>query len=372
MDILCDRYIICKHIMEIMEILSGNIYLITKNLLIGLSLLILLCYLIRLQDKILPLFGEESRACSGAPYLYVTTHDTPYNVLKYSRNGCLLSDKVLKGKSHLPLETTELRSVTIGKYKGENGYLYVADASKDSSQVLVYSNCIADGEDKGRRSYVTKVVDVLENPGADHTYGICFDYDGNIYASFQHTDVVLRFTADDFNPLPWPPAIEMLKRDDYFDGTFMQFGRPEEHAKDDQGLRAIISVRTDIWIAQETYNGVVIASVNTGVIIEVVPIYQPIGLFYDENLDLVFIGSKSKRYEGVVYAIDAKSRSVYMEYPHPDITHPTGLSTHDNILFVADQNLNKILTFDIRTGEFIQIIPINIPGSIEQITISSC
>lgn len=352
-----------------MEIVS-NLYPFTKSV-FYLSTILLICYL--LQDKMyLPLLGEEARSCSGPPYLYVTTHDAPYNLLKYSRNGCLLSDKVLKGHTHLSLDTTELRSVVIGKYKGEHGYLYVADASKDLSQVLVYSNCIADGDDKGRRSYVTTVVDVSMNPGADHTYGLCFDYYGNVYASFQHTDVVLRFTADDFEPIPWPPAIEMLKRDDFFDGTFMQFGRPEEHAKDDQGLRSIISVRTDIWIAQETYNGVVIASINTGVIIEVVPIYQPIGLFYDENLDLVFIGSKSKRYEGVVYAIDAKSRSVYMEYPHPDITHPTGITTYDGILFVADQNMNKILTFDIKSGEFIQIIPLNIPGSIEQITLSYC
>lgn len=317
-------------------------------------------------------FLSESRECSGSPFLYVTTHDTPYNVLKYSRNGCLISDKILKGHTHLPLETTELRSIVVGNYNGEHGYLYVADASKDSSQVLVYSNCILDGEDKGRRTFVTKVVDLFTNSGADHPYGICFDYDGNVYASFQHTDVVLRFRAKNFDPMPWPPAIEMLKRDDYFEGTFMQFGKPELHSKEDQGLRSIINVRTDIWIAQETYNGVVIVSITTGVIIEVVPIYQPIGLFYDEHLDLVFVGSKSKRYEGVVYAIDAKSRSIYMEYPHPDITHPTGLTTYDGILFVADQSMNKIFTFSIKSGEFIQIISINIPGSIEQISLSYC
>jgi len=322
------------------------------------------------NDKLLSLGFD--RVCSDAPYLYITVHDSPYNVLKFSRDGCLLSDKVLKGHNHLPGISTELRSVIVGSYKGEYGYLYVADASKDLSQVLVYSKCITDGIDKGRRSYVATVVDSSINSGADHTYGICFDNDGNVYASFQHTDVILRFTEDEFNPMEWPPAIEMLKRDDFYDGTFLQFGRPEEHSKDDQGLRSIIHVRTDIWIAQETYNGVVIASVNTGVIVEVVPIYQPIGLFYDEYLDLVFIGSKSKRYEGVVYAVDAKTRSVYMQYPHPDITHPTGILSYDGILFVADQNMNQILTFDVHSGEFLRILPINLPGNIEQLTLSEC
>ena len=352
---------------------SNNAIVHYSKLLIIIFLIIATLILLYISsiDNLLPLYGYD-RVCSDAPYLYVKVHDSPYNVLKYSRDGCLMSDKVLKGHNHLPGISTELRSVAIGKYKGENGYLYVADASKDLSQVLVYSKCICDGEDRGRRSYVATVVDSSINSGADHTYGICFDNDGNVYASFQHTDVVLRFTKDEFLPMDPPPAVQMLKRDDFYDGTFLQFGRPEEHSKADQGLRSVIHVRTDIWIAQETYNGVVIASVSTGVIIEVVPIYQPIGLFYDEYLDLVFVGSKSKRYEGVVYALDEKKRSVYMQYPHPDITHPTGILTYDGILYVADQNLNQILTFDLNSGEFLRILPINLPGNIEQLTLSEC
>jgi hypothetical protein len=52
----------------------------------------------------------------------------------------------------------------------------------------------------------------------------------NIYASFQHTDLVLRFFAGTYKPMPLPSA---LAHDgaDYFPGTFHQFGAVGIHAK---------------------------------------------------------------------------------------------------------------------------------------------
>jgi hypothetical protein len=38
----------------------------------------------------------RSSFCDGAPFLYLSVHDGD-NIYKYSRNGCLLSSKVLVG-----------------------------------------------------------------------------------------------------------------------------------------------------------------------------------------------------------------------------------------------------------------------------------
>jgi hypothetical protein len=50
----------------------------------------------------------------GAPYLYVTEHDRTANVLKYSRDGCLLSTNVLLMDEIYNSNSVEFRSMAIG------------------------------------------------------------------------------------------------------------------------------------------------------------------------------------------------------------------------------------------------------------------
>ena len=154
--------------------------------------------------------------CEGPPYIYATVHNKLPNILKYSRNGCLLSSNVLvDGPLSHEDRYIELRSLVIGKYK-EQEALYLADATTSDSYVYVYGQC---DEKTGQRKYIDKVVSTKSNKGADHTYGICFDTEGNIYASFQHTDAVLRFSKDDFNELPLPISLqEDHKNWQYFPG----------------------------------------------------------------------------------------------------------------------------------------------------------
>lgn len=124
-------------------------------------------------------------ACLGPPFIYLTVHDEIKNVAKYSRDGCLLATNVLENVG--VNSKTELRSIAVGSYKGEEA-LYVADAYTKNSQLLVYGPCDANGV----RPYKATVVTTNMNSGAVHTYGITFDSNGNIYASFQHTDNALR------------------------------------------------------------------------------------------------------------------------------------------------------------------------------------
>ncbi len=60
-----------------------------------------------------------SNGCLGAPYLYVTHHDSR-NVLKFTRDGCALSPNILwygTATSGVPLASS-LRTIAIHPYNG--------------------------------------------------------------------------------------------------------------------------------------------------------------------------------------------------------------------------------------------------------------
>jgi hypothetical protein len=94
---------------------------------------------VRIGDNYEPLPGDDDDGrrgnemnnlkhpwnCLGAPYLYVTVHDKTENVLKYSRDGCLLSTNVLIIDSKEGRHDVELRSMAVGKHKGIYTYIYV-------------------------------------------------------------------------------------------------------------------------------------------------------------------------------------------------------------------------------------------------------
>lgn len=131
--------------------------------------------------------------CLGAPYLYVTEHDRTANVLKYSRDGCLLDNNVLLMDEIYNVNSVEFRSMAIGHHKDDES-LFIADASDKNSRLLIFGKCIGseDPQNYGKRHYVDVVVDERTNGGVDHTYGVCLDKAGNIYISNQHSDCVLR------------------------------------------------------------------------------------------------------------------------------------------------------------------------------------
>lgn len=76
----------------------------------------------------------------------------------------------------------------------------------------------------------------------------------------------------------------------------MQFGQPIEQDRSGQGLRSIVKVRGNIWIANEDLNGVIVTSIQTGMITQIIPVDHPIGMYYADNKDddVIYVGSKSK------------------------------------------------------------------------------
>jgi hypothetical protein len=271
--------------------------------------------------------GSESN-CLGAPYLYVTVHDKTANVLKYTRDGCFLSDSVLIMGAGGSNSDIELRSMAIGKHKDHEA-LFIADASNDNSRLLVFGKCIEDDTDYGRRPYIETVTESFHNSGVDHMYGVCLDNDGNVYISNQHTDCVLRFHVGDFNPMVLPRSLQLDGRFDYYDGTFIQFGLPKEHSRDKQGIRSIAHVKSKIWIAHEDLYGVAIADIQSGLVTDIIPLDVAVGLHYDEYNGLVFVSCKSKSRGGIVYALDSETYEISHSYYHHKMLHPTGMHKHN-------------------------------------------
>ncbi len=137
-----------------------------------------------------------SDGCLGAPFLYVTLHDESRNILKYTRDGCFISDQVLVGG---PTSDMSFRSMVIN----DSGDLFLANAADSYSQLLQYGSCTADdnstagfnGDQKittnsssitaenmggpgisaSQRVFKGIVADVRSNPGVEHPYGLTLD-----------------------------------------------------------------------------------------------------------------------------------------------------------------------------------------------------
>ena len=295
--------------------------------------------------------------CLGAPFLYVTVHDKTANILKYSRDGCLLSDNVLlMDEAYKSVFDVEFRSMAIGKHKDHDA-LFIADASDHNSRLLIFGKCIDEKENYGKRHFVKIVVDSKHNHGVDHTYGVCLDKEGNVYISNQHTDSVLRFQVGNFKPMTFPRSLQLDGRLDYFDGTFVQFGLPREHGVFERGVRAIAHVHNKIWIAHEEISGVAIADVETGLVTDIIPLDTPVGLFHDETLGLVFVSCRSRSRGGIVYAIDSETFRIQYSYSHHKMIHPTGKSLYSTLKFSdSDSALYRLFLFSSFFTSFISVI----------------
>lgn len=320
------------------------------------------------SDDKLYLGGPKKCNISQGPYIYATTHDEVANILKYTLDGCLVTDKVLLDGPELDDHDTEFRSMAFGKYKGHDA-LFIADAMTKDSFVFAYSECDANGQ----RTYLGTPVSSQVTSGVDHTYGLCFDDKQNLYITNQHTDNVMRFAADTFEPMALPSSLEEKhSRKKFYPGTFVQFGAAAPHDVYEQGIRSILHYRDTIWIANENIDGVAVADINTGIIHDIVVVHCPIGLFFDETSGLIFIGSKAKHWGGGVYAVSPKTLRIVANYTTHRMNHPTGITVHQDILYVAEQTRGEILVFRVSTQEYLGRIVKKTPGQIELLLLSDC
>lgn len=302
---------------------------------------------------------REPTNCLGAPYIYLTQNGKPH-VLKYSRDGCLLSDNVLAINPEVAL----LRSMIFGPYKGVEDQLFIADAGRTDykdSKILVYGSCNASGV----RPYLATAVQQKWQSGAMHAYGLAIDSKGNLYSSFQRSQSVIRFSADTFEPGPLSEALQDVSPPPA-PGTFFRFTFSSTGA----GIRAIAIVGDNLWIADEKADGLTVVDSN-GYQIRRVPMRRPIGIYYCSRSNLVFASSRSSY--GMVYAVNPDTFEIVRRYHYHGMTHPTGIASFDNTLFVLLHHSGLIVTFDITSGKYLSTIASGFEkNTLEQIVLSNC
>jgi hypothetical protein len=150
------------------------------------------------------------------------------------------------------------------------------------------------------------------------------------------------------------------------------------HDEETQGLRAILWIEPlqQLWIANEDLHRILLVDYN-GKYVGKIKIKNPIGLVYDLKRSLVYVGSKkSSKDTGAVYGIDIFTKKVVKKFSllgGETMNHPTGLAVSGDTLFVAEQKLNVVLTFNITTERYMkQIISKMSGGGIEHIALSYC
>jgi hypothetical protein len=434
------------------------------------SLAFLVCFLLGASALCSAVVDDCEQQQHRPPFLYVTTHDEVPNVLKYSMTGCLLSSAVLLSSPSLPLPSfMELRTMAFGQHwDGESKHqnaLFIADGVSEHSAVSIFSDCAASSPSSsssslsssslGHRLYLGKVVSSKEHRGVDHSYGLAFDANEHLFATFQHTDVLLRFVRNDSSNIPGqrttyqpgdiPPVLQQptlplqqtsnnnnsssssssSRKDvnidhqfssrrvsgdiDFFPGTFLQFGKPNEHhRRDAQGIRstlvlhycrdgfvfannhqrhpkiaqfhyenmsqlaAAVIERSLVWTANEDMDAVLLADLSTGLVLQSLPIHNPISMFFDGHSQQVFISSKRKHRRGAVVAVNARTLREVQSYSTNVMDHPTGLTVYRDTLYVGLQERAEIVKFRVSTGKYLGVVVNRVMGDIEHLLLTPC
>lgn len=321
-------------------------------------------------------FSRPNSFCNGPPFIYASIYANSSSIMKYSRNGCLLSTDVLRGAppstSSAPSSigwqphVVRLVSMAMGSFRGASA-LYVGDASDYDSYLMIYSDCGTDGT----RDYVTDVITTSMNPGVNHINGISFDRDGDVYVSSQLTNNILRFYKDSFLPMPYPPSLEKKKHT--YPGTFLQYSQPTWHTLAKGGIQSIAIALDSIWIADAHLDGVSIVDAISGSLVRFLTIKAPVALHFNTEHHVVFISAAAMgSAPAVVYAYDASTFELTQTFRSSDIQHPSGLASYRNILYVSCRSLGNVISFNIHTGSTIGSIVTAAPFTIEQIVMSPC
>ena len=147
---------------------------------------------------------------------------------------------------------------------------------------------------------------------------------------------------------------------DYYPGTLYQVGASPQ---DDDGrsallgLRGIVVVDDTLWIANEAAEKVLVLNRTTGEIIHKFDVTSPVGLYYDDSSELVYVASNGQQYSsenpGGVQSFWKENYSLNGTFQAYNLVHPTSVARYENILYVAEQTTNTIMTFDLNTQLYV-------------------
>lgn len=131
-----------------------------------------------------------------------------------------------------------------------------------------------------------------------------------------------------------------------------------------------------LWIANENLHRIIVVD-NIGKYIGKIKVKNPVGMVFDKEKKMVFVGSKkSSKNTGAVFGININTRRVEKIFTilgGQAMNHPTGLAVSGDTLFVGEQSMNVVLTFNITSERYMrEIINHMSNGGIEHIALSKC
>ncbi len=175
---------------------------------------------------------------------------------------------------------------------------------------------------------------------------------------------MLGFDAVSGSPIP---AVPYLNGSSLYPGEFAQFLQSSE------GVRGVAVVTGsggpsdgDVWIASEDDDGVYGFSGQTGYPFVFVSIGDPVGVYYDNSTQTVFVSSHTKSNPQVVQ-IDPSSGSIIASYVNSNEGHPAGMLVYDGVLYVVGQDSGALYSFQVGGDGTATVIVPTLSGTGEQV-----
>jgi WD40 repeat protein len=279
--------------------------------------------------------------------------ETWNNIHVYSLAGQPLG-KALDAHS-LPkdLELRELRGFAFGP----DGDFFIANAFKDSSQVLRFAGT---PDDKGKHAFREVYVERHENnPGLHHPFDVTFGPDGHLYVPSQDTNVVGRYFGPETShaapgePMPHPEALRGVNKKHLLPGTFVP---SHEHAP--SGLRtvrrAIFGPDGDLYVADRDTHSVKRYDGQHGTLLREYrhdDLTTPVHLLFHSGDGTLLVGSRD---EHAIFAVDTETGRIttFVQPSAGGLQKPSGMAFGpDGKLYVCSRDSRQVLRFDATTGE---------------------
>ena len=279
--------------------------------------------------------SSNSSVSASTPTLYISFHggkSSGINIAqRYSLSGTLIGDLYSN-----TCTSQSLRSMLVMA----DGTLLIANADDDSSRVLQFSACQADGTRTYIQDYATASL--------DHPYGLATG-NGQLYVSSQNINTVNGYSLTDQS----------------FSGVINNFN-PDQI----RGLAYNTKLNL-LYVADKDANMVQAWSTATNSIdtAHSIASNDPIGLYYHETSGKLFIGSSA---DNSVVLWNPATQAIEQTFTDTNLQHPAGIAVSGDALFVISQTANSLLQFAISTGSLVGVIASNLPDTPEQLIVSDC
>eukprot|EP00472_Partenskyella_glossopodia_P011474 CAMPEP_0197526142 /NCGR_PEP_ID=MMETSP1318-20131121/16424_1 /TAXON_ID=552666 /ORGANISM="Partenskyella glossopodia, Strain RCC365" /LENGTH=273 /DNA_ID=CAMNT_0043080161 /DNA_START=343 /DNA_END=1164 /DNA_ORIENTATION=+ len=260
-----------------------------------------------------------------------------------------------------PPKLRELRGTVESQHTGE---LYVANAWKGASAILVFEACSGALQKRSKkrtpntplppRAFHRVLATQASNAAVYHPYGLA-SHQQNVYASSQDSNAVVGLNS--ITGLPVPSKTENLTKGVIFAASV-----------DAGGLRGVAFDDNGRLFAATRNAGVMVVE-KSGRISHHIPIMDSIGVNYSPQERLMFVGSPNEK---SVFALDVDGMKIVKTYTAEGMAHPAGITSFGGVLYVAGHDTRLVYKWEIESMEFLGSFAVGGGDALEDLNLGSC